>query len=90
VHQDPTASGLGRLPSGVTRHDLAGLGLICGLGFTVALFVTGLAYTDPSLTEQAKVGILAAAGLCAVGAAAVLAGKPAPASPHDGAAGKSR
>ncbi|MGW3627964.1 Na+/H+ antiporter NhaA [Streptomyces sp. NPDC000880] len=80
-----TASGLGRLPSGVTRRHLAGLGLITGLGFTVALFVTGLAYTDPSLTEQAKVGILAAAAICAVGTAVVLAGQPEPAAPHDDA-----
>jgi Na+/H+ antiporter NhaA len=37
-----TASGLGRLPDGITRWHILGLGLVCGLGFTVSLFVTQL------------------------------------------------
>jgi len=53
-------SGLGRLPSGTSWRQVVGLGLCAGIGFTVALFVTGLAFDDAELTNQAKVGILAA------------------------------
>jgi len=30
-----------------------------GVGFTVALFVTGLSFDDPDLIDRAKIGILA-------------------------------
>jgi NhaA family Na+:H+ antiporter len=37
-----------------------GAGLIGGVGFTVSLFITALAFTDAVLVEEAKVGVLAA------------------------------
>ena len=52
--------GLGRLPSGVSWGQLVGLGVTAGIGFTVALYVTGLSFTDPLLTSSAKLGVLAA------------------------------
>lgn len=64
-------SGLGHLPKGVTTADVLGLGLLGALGFTVALFITELAYTDPALTEHAKIGILTASVIGATLAAAV-------------------
>jgi Na+:H+ antiporter, NhaA family len=64
---------LGRLPDGMNRTHLAGLGLITGLGFTVALFITDLAYTDPKLTDRSKIGVLAASAFAATASAAVLA-----------------
>jgi NhaA family Na+:H+ antiporter len=51
--------GLGRLPAGVTWPQMAGLAICAGIGFTVALFVTSLSFTDPALIDAAKVGILA-------------------------------
>jgi len=51
--------GLGTLPRLVTRQ-LAGAAALAGIGFTVALFVTDLAFTDPAAQEEAKVGILVA------------------------------
>jgi NhaA family Na+:H+ antiporter len=68
-----TTTRLGRLPAGVTATHVAGLGLIAGLGFTVALFVAGLSYAEPGLIDHAKTGVLAASVLTASGAAAVLA-----------------
>jgi NhaA family Na+:H+ antiporter len=66
-------SPLGRLPAGITGRHIVGLGLVCGLGFTVALFITGLAYHDPALIDHVRIGILAAAVLCGAAAALVLA-----------------
>ncbi len=52
---------LGVLPPGVTLgHAWSGAALT-GLGFTVSLFVTDLAFDDERLREEATVGILAAA-----------------------------
>jgi NhaA family Na+:H+ antiporter len=50
--------GLGRLPEGTSRRHLVGLAAIAGIGFTVSLFVTDLAFDDPLLISTAKVGIL--------------------------------
>ncbi len=48
------------LPAGVGWLQLAGAGLLGGIGFTVSLFITGLAFDDARLTADAKIGILAA------------------------------
>ena len=50
--------GLCEEPSGFTRGSAVGLGMLCGVGFTMSLFISGLAYRDLSLTDEAKVGIL--------------------------------
>ncbi|WP_066061971.1 Na+/H+ antiporter NhaA [Frankia sp. EI5c] len=52
-------TGLGVLPGGVRYGHLAGAAVLAGIGFTISLFVTELAFTDPALAEQAKIGILA-------------------------------
>lgn len=46
------------LPTGVTWLQVAGVGMLGGIGFTMALFVASLAFEDPALVETAKVGIL--------------------------------
>lgn len=51
--------GLGRLPVGTSWSHVVGLAAVGGIGFTVALFVTGLAFTDPTTTDLAKTGIFA-------------------------------
>jgi len=47
------------LPSGLTGRWIALLGLLGGIGFTMAIFVAGLAFKDASLLAAAKLGILA-------------------------------
>ena len=42
---------------------VAGVGLVGGIGFTVAIFVAGLAFNDPVLVDKAKLGILGASVL---------------------------
>ena len=50
--------GVGRLPSRTTWRHVFGLSVCAGIGFTVALFVASLSFTDPELTDAAKIGIL--------------------------------
>jgi Na+/H+ antiporter NhaA len=52
--------GLGRLPRGVTFTDLLGGAALSGIGFTVSLFIGGLAFDSQELRDEAKIGILAA------------------------------
>ncbi|MFZ0014277.1 MAG: Na+/H+ antiporter NhaA [Acidimicrobiia bacterium] len=49
--------GLGKLPAGTTWTHVLGLAAVAGIGFTVSLFVAGLAFDDPHMSELAKVGI---------------------------------
>ena len=61
-----------RLPAGAGWVELLGVGLLAGIGFTVSLFVTGLAFTDPALQDQAKIGILAASTIAGILGALIL------------------
>ena len=47
------------LPEGVTWRGIAAIGLVAGIGFTVALFVADLAFEDETLLQYSKIGILA-------------------------------
>ncbi len=47
-------------PAGVTWRGVWAIGLVAGIGFTVALFVGDLAYADPDLLRFSKIGIIAA------------------------------
>lgn len=58
--------GIGRLPAGATWRHMVGLATTAGVGFTVALFVTSLAFDDAVLADAAKVGILAGSILSGV------------------------
>lgn len=59
--------GWATLPGGAAWRHIAGAGLIGGVGFTVSLFITGLAFSDTVVIEQAKVGVLAASLMAGVG-----------------------
>jgi NhaA family Na+:H+ antiporter len=64
-------SGVARLPAGVGWGPIVGAGFLAGIGFTMALFVSGLALAGP-LLDAAKIGILAASLLSAVVGAVLL------------------
>jgi NhaA family Na+:H+ antiporter len=55
--------GLCSLPRGMTWAQMVGVGLIAGIGFTVSLFITDLAFTDSELVSNAKIGIVVASVL---------------------------
>jgi NhaA family Na+:H+ antiporter len=57
--------GLGRLPEGVSWMQLLGAAWLAGIGFTMSLFVSQLAFADAAERDAAKLGILAASVLAA-------------------------
>lgn len=65
-------TGLGQLPGRVRYSHLLGGAMLAGIGFTIALFVTALAFDDPVLRDQAKIGILAGSLVAAVLGSVVL------------------
>jgi NhaA family Na+:H+ antiporter len=50
--------GLSSLPDGTTWGQMLGLGMLAGVGFTVALFVNELAFQSEIIVERGKIGIL--------------------------------
>ncbi|MCP5028551.1 MAG: Na+/H+ antiporter NhaA [Actinomycetia bacterium] len=85
--------GLAQFPVGMGTRQLLGLSMLAGIGFTVSLFIAGLAgFDDPSLVDQAKIGILAASAVAATGGLLILsratdspgeAGHDPPSSPRE-------
>ncbi len=72
------------LPPDVTRTHVLGVSLVAGIGFTVSLFVTALAFGGEQVGDEAKIGVLAGSLVAAVVGLGVLwlAGRsrPAPAT----------
>jgi NhaA family Na+:H+ antiporter len=55
------ASGLCRLPANLTWHHLIGVGLLAGIGFTMSIFITNLAFANqPDIINASKMAILLA------------------------------
>ena len=71
-----------RLPEGLTSTHILGAGAVAGIGFTVALFISDLAFEDPLISDQATIGILVASVLATLVGFGILrrlpAAKPAP------------
>jgi NhaA family Na+:H+ antiporter len=65
-------TGLGVLPGGVRWSHLMAGATLAGIGFTIALFITDLAFSDQSLREQATIGILAGSVIAAVAGVVLL------------------
>jgi NhaA family Na+:H+ antiporter len=59
-------TGWGVLPGGVRWSHLMAGATLAGIGFTISLFITDLAFDDVLLREQAKIGILAGSLAAAV------------------------
>jgi len=54
------------LPNGSNFRHILGISAIAGIGFTVSMFITALAYDNVILQDEAKVGILLASALAAL------------------------
>ncbi len=77
-------TGIGQLPTATGWYQILGLGSLAGIGFTVSLFVTGLAFTSDEFTDVAKIGIFAGSMLAGlIGALLLIWGRrPAVAEPE--------
>ena len=64
--------GIARRPAGVSWGQLYGMALIAGIGFTMSLFIGGLAFADPAQIDAVKIGVLAGSIASALVGAAVL------------------
>ncbi|BES83446.1 Na(+)/H(+) antiporter NhaA [Pectobacterium araliae] len=60
--------GYARLPAGVRFNQIMAVSVLCGIGFTMSIFITLLAFSggDAELITYAKLGILLASGLAAL------------------------
>ena len=57
---------------GITLPQLLGAGFLAGIGFTMSIFISELAFVNELLIDQAKVGILIASLLAGICGAAIL------------------
>jgi Na+:H+ antiporter, NhaA family len=60
-----TRMGIASLPQGLSRSHVVGAAATAGIGFTVSLFIAGLAFDDPQLIDEARIGILLGSGAAA-------------------------
>ena len=61
------ATGIARYPDGMDWRSMVGLGLLCGVGFTMSLFIASLAFSDDGdMFQFAVLGVLCASLSAAV------------------------
>ncbi len=73
--------GVADMPKAMTSTHLVGLAMVSGIGFTVALFITGLAFDaeHAEMIDQAKIGILVASFVASIGGLLLLSRAKVPA-----------
>ncbi len=73
-------TGLAAKPKGCTWLQIHAVAMLCGIGFTMSLFISGLAFPGhPEFVEEAKIGIMLGSLLSAILACLILRFAPAPA-----------
>jgi Na+:H+ antiporter, NhaA family len=65
-------TGLAHLPEGASWREIYGVALLCGIGFTMSLFIGLLAFADAEHESMVKLAVLGGSLLSAVAGAAVL------------------
>jgi Na+:H+ antiporter, NhaA family len=71
-------SGISELPGDINWRHVYGAGWLAGIGFTMSLFITDLAFVDGSLVDAAKLGILVASLIAGVVGWTILRGASSP------------
>jgi NhaA family Na+:H+ antiporter len=74
-------AGVASLPRHATFTQLYGIALLCGIGFTMSLFIGALAFTDAASVDATKIGVLA--GSLASGLIGFLLLRIKPAAPSE-------
>jgi Na+:H+ antiporter, NhaA family len=65
-------AGVTMLPTGLKWKHICGVSLLAGMGFSMSLFISALAFNDNTMIENAKLGILIASALSALGGFIIL------------------
>ncbi len=65
-------AGVAKLPEGASWRELYGVAVVAGIGFTMSLFIAGLAFADPETFRGARLSVVVGSIASAVGGAAVL------------------
>jgi Na+:H+ antiporter, NhaA family len=61
------AFGIARMPAGMNTNKLIGVGMLAGIGFTMSIFISNLAFsTDENLIQSSKIAVLFASILAAI------------------------
>jgi NhaA family Na+:H+ antiporter len=64
---------LAERPAGVSWAQLYAMAVLCGIGFTMSLFIGGLAFADaPALMDEVKVGVIGGSVVSALVGAALM------------------
>lgn len=72
---------LAAIPAGASWKQIYGVSLLCGIGFTMSLFIGLLAFTDPTLQDFSKVGVFLGSALSGILGYIILASSK-PHTPH--------
>ena len=64
--------GLARLPEGITTRQLYGAAVLCGIGFTMSLFINDLAFRGSPRGDEIKLAVFVGSLASAVGGLAIL------------------
>jgi NhaA family Na+:H+ antiporter len=59
-------SGLARMPTGANWLHIYGIACLAGIGFTMSLFIGGLSYSDQTLMNEVRLGVLSGSAVSAV------------------------
>ncbi len=57
---------IAKIPEGTNLWQFLGIGFICGIGYTMSIFITGLAYVNPEIVDSSKIAVLVASSLAAI------------------------
>ncbi|MGY6269014.1 Na+/H+ antiporter NhaA [Achromobacter denitrificans] len=76
-------SGIASLPRHATLVQLYGVALLCGIGFTMSLFIGALAFTDPAAVDATKIGVLTGSLVSAIAGFALLRAGGSPGGRHE-------
>lgn len=63
--------GIAALPASTNWRHIYGIALVAGIGFTMSLFISGLAFADPEAFRNARLSVIVGSILSAVAAVAV-------------------
>jgi NhaA family Na+:H+ antiporter len=65
-------AGVAALPAGASWRQIYGVAMLCGIGFTMSLFIGLLAFSDPEKEAVLKLAVLAGSLLSALAGAVIL------------------